>query len=107
MESFSYDNGRIWSKPEKTSLRNPNSAVELIRLNDGRLLLVYNDSSVKRTPLVVALSEDDGETWHNVIVLEKEEGEFSYPSAVEHSDGIVHIVYTYKRQAIKHITIKV
>jgi predicted neuraminidase len=37
------------------------------------------------------------------IVLEDGAGEYSYPALLETSDGMIHIVYTYRRRSIGHI----
>lgn len=55
-----------------------------------------------RTPLCLAVSEDEGKTWENRIVLEEGPGEFSYPAIIEGSDGAVHVIYTYKRTGMKY-----
>ncbi len=56
-----------------------------------------------RTPLCVAVSRDDGRTWRDVVTLEDGPGEYSYPAIIESADGSVHVVYTWKRTAIRHV----
>lgn len=101
-EAWSTDGGRTWSGFALTSLRNPNSGIDAVTLRDGRQLLVYNDSENARTPLNVALSKD-GRTWTMVRTLEDAPGEYSYPAVIQSADGLVHITYTWKREAIRHI----
>jgi predicted neuraminidase len=101
--SSSHDQGKTWTPAEPTSLPNPNSAVETANLKDGRVLLVYNDSKTERYPLNVAVSEDGGESWQMKVVLEDQEGEFSYPAMIQTQDGLVHITYTWNRKLIKHV----
>ncbi len=103
--STSSDFGKTWSNPKELSLKNPNSAIELIRLDNGSLLAVFNDSFNKRTPLVTALSSDEGRSWGYKRILESEAGKFSYPTAIQDKDGLIHILYTYKRLSIKHVMI--
>jgi predicted neuraminidase len=43
--SRSLDNGRTWSAPAPTELPNNNSSIQAIRLADGRLAMVFNESS--------------------------------------------------------------
>ena len=42
--------GVVWAAPSLTSVPNPNSALDVTRLADGRLLLVYNHSFKTRAP---------------------------------------------------------
>ena len=74
-------------------------------LKDGRALLVYNDTPRGRTPLSVAMSKE-GSTWTNVVTLENQPGEYSYPAVIQTSDGKVHVTYTWKRQRIRHVVLK-
>ena len=104
-KTLSFDHGITWSRPEPTPLKNPNSSIDLIKLHNGNLLLVFNDSSSKRTPLSVAISEDEGETWPYKRDIETGEGEYSYPSAIQTPDGLIHVVYTNRRINIKHAVI--
>ena len=96
------ETGQHWSSPEMASLPNPNSAVDLISLQSGALLLVYNPTRRGRSPLRVALSYDDGASWNSWRDLETEAGEFSYPTAIQTSDGVVHVLYTWRRRTIAH-----
>lgn len=98
----SEDGGKHWSSPEPINFPNPNSAVDLVRLTDGGLVLAFNDSVDKRTPLSVAYSPDESERWLFIRDLETGEGEFSYPCLLATSDGFVHCVYTYRRKTIRH-----
>ncbi|MGQ9916326.1 MAG: sialidase family protein [Bryobacteraceae bacterium] len=90
----SRDGGLTWSEGRDTDLPNPNSAVELVRLRSARLLLVYNPSMNRRTPLTAALSEDGGKTWPWKKNLAEGDDSFAYPSAAQTADGRIHVVYT-------------
>ena len=101
----STDKGCSFSNATPTTLPNPNSAIDAIKLLDGRVLLVYNHSKKKRFPINIAISDDDGKTWKMKLSLENKRGEYSYPSVIQSKDGLVHITYTWKRKKIKHLVI--
>jgi predicted neuraminidase len=99
------DAGRTWSRPESAPLPNPDSGLDAIRLKDGRLLIAFNDSTVGRDNLRLVISGDDGRTWTGVATLAEEPGaDFSYPFLMQERSGDVHLVYTWMRKAIKHVT---
>jgi predicted neuraminidase len=96
----SHDGGLTWSDGKDSAFPNPNAAIDFIKLNSGRLLLVYNDSMTRRTPLTVALSSDQDRTWpirRNVIAGD---GDFGYPSAFQARDGRIHLVFTSDRRSV-------
>ncbi|MCS7119616.1 MAG: sialidase family protein [Nitrososphaerota archaeon] len=101
-KSISNDRGRTWSEAVETQFPNPNSGISLIRLKNGHFVLAFNDTHIGRTPLNVAFSIDEGQTWPYERVLEDAFGQFSYPQLLQTDDGIIHIVYTYLRRSIKH-----
>ncbi len=113
-ESWSRDGGKTWSPMRASQLPNNNSGTDAVTLKDGRQLLVYNhvkpaDSLPKgkgaRTPLNVAVTKN-GKTWYAALVLEDSPiSQYSYPSVIQGKDGMVHIVYTWRRQKIKYVKV--
>ncbi len=102
----SRDRGRTWIKARVTKLRNPYSAVDMVKLRDGRVVLAYNDSVRDRSNLTLAVSEDEGDTWPRRRVLIKQKGhEFSYPAIIQTADGRIHVTYTHKRVWIGHVVL--
>jgi predicted neuraminidase len=103
-ETRSRDQGQSWTPISLLELPNPNAGIDALTLRDHRHLMVYNHTTKGRSPLNVAVSLD-GSTWKNVLTLESEPGEYSYPAVIQTSDGRLHITYTWKRLRIKHVVI--
>lgn len=102
--SDSKDYGKTWSAIYKTDLPNPNSGIDLTKLSDNRLALVFNKDSKnwgERSTLALAISYDNGKTWPLVRDLEtgSEGDEFSYPAVINFQDTIA-VTYTWKRENI-------
>ena len=82
-QSFSFDGGLHWTDPAPSYFTAPTSPISVKRLPDCRLLAVWNPTPLYhnrdrsndggwggRTPLVAALSSDEGSTWTNTYILE-------------------------------------
>jgi predicted neuraminidase len=99
----SHDGGMTWSEGKDSAFPNPNAAIDFIKLKSGRLLLVYNDSMTRRTPLTVALSADQDRTWPIRRNIREGAGDFGYPTALQARDGRIHVVFTSeKRSVVNH-----
>ena len=107
-ESFSSDNGRSWTDPMPSRFTSAVSPMTLRRLSDGRLLVawnpipLYNGRSAHtdgfwhggRTPMVIAVSEDDGKTFGPYKFVETDENSgFCYIAIHETADGSVLLGY--------------
>lgn len=102
-QTESTDGGITWTPAHETELRCPDAAISLRALRNGHLLLAHNDSETSRTPLSIRRSVDGGKTWGAPLMLESNPGEYSYPSVFQTADGMIHVIYTYRRYAIKHV----
>ncbi|AOZ99238.1 sialidase family protein [Flavobacterium commune] len=110
--TFSKDNGKTWTDVELIGLPNNNSGTDAVTLKNGKHLLVYNhvlppgtEAKGPRTPLNVSIS-DDGINWKAALVLEDSNiSQYSYPSMIQSKDGMVHIVYTWRRQKLKYVKV--
>lgn len=113
-ESWSTNGGKTWSEMKASALPNNNSGTDAVTLKDGRQLLVYNhnlpnstwvNGKGPRTPLNVAVS-NDGKRWFAAAILEDSPiSQYSYPSVIQTKDGLVHIVYTWRREKVKHVVV--
>jgi predicted neuraminidase len=114
-----------WSIPQPTNLPNSDSAIDAVRLEDGRVLLAYNDHGTIRNPLSIAVSDGRGSgraasgfveptarreaslsggvAFRKLRDIENESGQdFSYPSLARARDGTFYLTYTWHyRSAIK------
>lgn len=101
--SESRDGGYTWSAAENTDFPNPNSAIDFLRLKNGHLLLVYNDSMNERSPLTVAISTDNDTSYPYRRDIAGGDNTFAYPYAIQTDDEKIHIIYTTNnRTTIMH-----
>ena len=112
--TYSSDCGDTWSKVVLSDLPNNNSGTDAVTLADGRQVVVFNDFATLpgtpkgvRTPVSIAVSEDDGKTWKNAVVLEDSPiSQYSYPSIIQGKDGKLHCAYTWRRKRIAYKAIE-
>ena len=108
--TYSSDNGETWSKLQLIDTPNNNSGLDAVNLRDGGFALICNDWPIEpdkekgaRTPLSI-LRSDDGMHWQHWITLEDSPIlQYSYPSIIQSRDGHIHVVYTWRRQRVKHV----
>ncbi len=109
----SEDGALTWSEPYQTGLPNPNSGIDLTRLDDGTLVLAYNPDTTNwgsRNPLSLAISFDNGTTWPKELNIAysdqppaegQRRPEFSYPAVIHYGDTIA-VTYTWNRKKIAY-----
>lgn len=105
----SRDGGLTWSPGVDTEFANPNSAVDLIKLRNGHLVMIYNDSFYgERMPLTMRVSLDNGKTWSAARNMVDKPGDTAaYPYIIETADGRIHGVYTsQERTVINHFVLE-
>ena len=102
--SDSDDAGITWTPARPIDVPNPNSGIDAVSLADGRVVLVYNNTTTGRTPLNLAVSRD-GEHFRMFRTLEDSAGEYSYPALIQGSNGDLHLTYTWNRKRIKYVRI--
>ncbi|GMW02106.1 MAG: hypothetical protein AMXMBFR84_32420 [Candidatus Hydrogenedentota bacterium] len=105
--SHSADQGQTWSPGESMGFRAPESCPALSRIpSTGDLLLLWNDNfepdayshGGKRTPLVAAVSKDEGVTWGPMRVIENDpDHAFTNPGIAFTSSGRAVINYWTSR----------
>jgi len=110
-QAFSSDGGYTWEQVGPSGHTGPNSRCCLRRLRSGKLLLVnhLNPTYVTapkewnvRNNLTAMLSEDDGQTWQGLLVLDAR-SDVSYPDATEDEDGRIYVIYDRERYKAREI----
>ncbi len=110
--TWSDDNGATWSDLTLLNMPNNSSGTDALTMKNGEHVLVYNHvwpvagtSKSYRSPLNIAVSKD-GIDWNAALVLEDSQiSQYSYPSIIQGKDGMLHVVYTWRRQKIKYVKI--
>lgn len=103
-KSDSRDGGATWCKAYPTDMPNPNSGIDVVKLENGTLVLIMNPISENwgdRAPLILMYSTDGGNSFTKFFKCESITGdhEFSYP-AITATGNTLHITYTYERKTI-------
>jgi len=101
LRSVSLDDGATFSPAQPTAVPNPSAGVDIVSDEDRTLWMTHNPSPIFRTPLVIAKSTDDGQTWTTTHNLETEPGEYSYPALILTHDQQLAYTYTWRRTHIK------
>jgi predicted neuraminidase len=99
-QSESHDRGLTWGPVTDSSVPNPGSGADLIRLRNGHWVLIGNDTEQGRHQLAVRISDDEGRSWKWKRYLEKdpagpESGSYHYPSIIQSRDGSLHASYSH------------
>ena len=98
--------GTHWQDGEYVPVLSGCSRFFIKRLRSGRVLLIHNDSQLRRTDLCAKLSEDDGESWPYTLLLDVAQDKahhVTYPDAVETEDGYIQMLYDCGRTTFKEI----
>lgn len=106
--SDSEDFGETWCPAYPIDMPNNNSGLDCVLMESGTLALVCNPVEKDwgpRSPLTLFLSHDNGNSFHKLMDLETEPGEYSYPAIIAHENRL-HITYTWNRKKIAYWEIK-
>ncbi|MCK5811349.1 MAG: exo-alpha-sialidase [Clostridiales bacterium] len=98
--SHSYDYGKTWSNFSPSKFFSPTSPMSMKRIDEKRILAVYNPvpitpianegTSWGRTPLIGAISEDNGSTFSKFFMLENDKlAGFCYTAMYVDGDNIL------------------
>jgi alpha-L-fucosidase len=99
--SLSHNDGTTWSTPKPMRFPNPNSNVALLKLADGRLVILCNPQTANRDRLSLILGDPTATYWSEPYdLINNPGGEYSYPSIVQAADGSLIFTYTHERWSI-------
>ncbi|MGM9509211.1 exo-alpha-sialidase [Larkinella sp. GY13] len=101
--AYSTDQGQTWSPSQPTTIASPVSPATIARIPaTGDLLMVWNNNGNqegnpikgRRTPLNIAVSKDEGQTWQHVKTLEADpDGWYCYTAI--HFVGKKEVLLSY------------
>src|SRR5699024_7452403 len=106
---LSTDNGKTWKKmptPVHDTGRG-GSPPALLQLEDGRLALAYIYRSEHGSRVNIRLSEDNGQSWSDEIMLRGGDGasrDVGYPRMVQRPDGKLLIIYYWNHALLEDAT---
>lgn len=103
-QATSDDAGNSWRGLRYSNVDNPGTSLEMIKLDNGHVVLVSNDSKQDLRKLTIALSLDEGRTWPYKRIIESGTKEpNTYPSVMQDRYGLIHVLYSYNgRDTIAH-----
>ncbi len=105
----SSNSGKKWEEMRLLGLPNAGTSVDWVRLRDGDIVVVFNNSYKDRFPLSVALSKDEGYTFIALadIDAECETGgncSYAYPSIMQDRiDDSIWVSYSHNRDTIGYV----
>ncbi len=94
LRAESLDGGYHWSDAVNSEFKNPNSAVDVVKLSNGHLVLAYNDHMYLRTPLSIAVSVDQGRTFPHRRQIAGGDNTFAYPYMIQTRDNTILVLFT-------------
>ena len=90
----SNDDGKTWTlaMPISGEMQHP---ADIMRLADGRLLLVYGNRQPGKYGVLAKLSSDDGKTWTEPLAIVDDCGsrDCGYPASAQLADGTIVTAY--------------
>ncbi len=106
----STDNGKTWSAPAPSGITNNESKIDVLSWPGGAVLMAYDNTTNldwhERSPLWLAGSSDEGETWTNLLELAPPPGNKCQPAMCRGEDGLLHVIYMHRHTAVEHIIIE-
>lgn len=106
------DGGKTWGSAYPTDIPNPSSKIRILKLRDGRIVLIHNPNSLStfegRYPLSLWISNDDMKSWYIKQDVVTFPGSHSYPDGfVDEAEGCIHFTFDYNRHDVIYVRVPV
>jgi hypothetical protein len=102
-ETRSTNGGISWNEPKPSALVSHNCPAALLRLDDGNILVIYNDHPKARARLCARISSDGCRTWSEPKVFAPagfyEEPTANYPVACQLKNGVIVVIWSQRRNS--------
>lgn len=103
-----HQGGLEWGTPTPTNIKNDNNSVNIFSFKNS-LYVTHNQAKAENTRYYLWLSKLNHKNGNFLVdkylLLDMaNQSEVSYPTTLV-IDGVIHIVYTHDRNAIRHIAI--
>lgn len=103
LSAHSTDYGKSWPLfASSTELPNPNSGLGGTTMKNTTVgwLLAFNNATSQRTPLSLASSTDEGQTWNHLVDVETGPGSYAYPFVIQsrRDPNTAFMCYTHNPQ---------
>lgn len=95
----SYDGGKTFGEAFKTDIPNPGNRFQLLKLSDGRIVLINTPNKVysyeTRYPLEIWISDDNMNSWYIKDRVSDFPGLYAYPNGFEDKEN-KELIFTFE-----------
>lgn len=106
--SDSFDYGIHWTEIEKTDIPNPSNKPQLLKTEDGKIVLLNTPNAayglLNRFPLEIWISSDGMKTWEKKIRLSDFPGAYSYANGMIEGN-ILYLAFEFNRHDVYFATV--
>lgn len=100
----SFDYGKTWTNRYKTDIPNPANKPQLLKTNNGIVVLINTPNSKRglnsRYPLQIWLSDDNMKSWYKKITVSEFPGAYSYANGFIDERGHLLMAFEFNRHDI-------
>lgn len=103
--------GDSWGQANPVYFPNNNSGIDVVAIDKNLVVVIANPvfstkmSANKRSPLGLYVYNIHKNNWVELLDIETQKGEYSYPAIVKHGNDL-HMTYTHNRKNIAYTTLE-